>query len=281
MHNTIDAHHHFWTAAPPGHPRQSAVHTVLDQNYGPEDLIGKMQSAGVDGTVLIQSRNEASENDRLSAYATYDFVRGVVAWLPLDHPEAAYRELDRLDPSKLCGVRHLVADDPLDWANRASSISLFRDIARRGLAWDIVAVTPMQVVNVLKLAAAVPELMIVIDHLARPPLGSKGREPWARQIKDLAQCPTIAVKVSVGINSLLEWPTWTNNELLPYIDWACLHFGPTRLMLASNWPVVLLRANYDAAWNGLVSTICQLLPAQQDQNFLRGETAQNWYHLHP
>jgi L-fuconolactonase len=278
LHKTIDAHQHFWTNAPPGHSQQQAQ-SILDQKYGPEELIGQMQNVGVNGTVLIQSRNEAAENDRLTVYAQRDFVRGVVVWLPLDHPQAAHKELDRLDAWKLCGVRQLVADDPLEWVNREASISLFQEVARRGLVWDVVAVTPMQITNILKLATAVPDLRIVIDHLARPPLGSKGWEVWAQRIEDLARFPNIAAKVSVGFNALLEWPKWRNDELLPYLDCACQHFGPSRLMLASNWPVVLLKANYDTAWTSLVAAISQVLPAQNDQNSLTGKTAQNWYRL--
>jgi L-fuconolactonase len=137
----------------------------------------------------------------------------------------------------------------------------------------------MQITNILKLATAVPDLRIVIDHLARPPLGSKGWEVWAQRIEDLARFPNIAAKVSVGFNALLEWPKWRNDELLPYLDCACQHFGPSRLMLASNWPVVLLKANYDTAWTSLVAAISQVLPAQNDQNSLTGKTAQNWYRL--
>ncbi|MCI0143789.1 amidohydrolase family protein [Arthrobacter bambusae] len=277
----IDAHHHFWKTAAQAQPWRNPNHHVLARDYGPEQLRHELRNVGVDGTILVQSVDEPAENDRLAAYAANDFVMGAVAWLPLADPPSAYRELDRINPIKVCGVRQLIADDPLEWLTNRAIVDLFKELARRGLAWDVVPVTPGQVAAILKLSAVVPELKIVIDHLGRPPVDSQGWEPWACQIRELAHSPTTAVKVSVGINVLSTWNSWRRSDLLPYVEWAAQHFGPSRLMLASNWPIVLLKTNYPDAWRDLAATVSEVFPSQADQKQVSGGTATRWYGLAP
>ncbi len=279
MTHTIDTQHHFWKTAAQAQPWRDPSHHVLAKDYGPEQLVDELRNAGVQGTVLVQSVDEPAENDRLAGYAANDFVMGLVAWLPLADPPSAYRELDRMDPFKVCGVRQLIADDPLEWLTKSDTINLFREIARRGLAWDVVTTKPDQVAAILMLAAVVPELKIVIDHLNRPPLETRGWNPWAGQISELAGSPTIALKISVGISVLSMWDSWKGSDLFPYVEWAAQNFGPSRLMLASNWPVVLLNASYQTAWHDLSTTVSKVFPSQENKEQVRRGTAIRWYGL--
>lgn len=279
MGRTIDAHHHFWRTAAQEQPWRTDAHAALEADFGPEDLETELKTANIDGTVLMQSVDEPAENDRLSEYAKSDLVAGVVAWLPLADPKAALAELDRINPLKVCGVRTLIAQDPLAWLASTESVDLFREIARRGLAWDVVPVTSEQISSVLKLAAAVPELRIVVDHLGRPPVDTGGWQPWADHLKELAACPGVAVKVSVGIDVLTKWNSWQREDLIPYIKWVAEHFGASRLMMASNWPVILLKADYQRAWQDLSSAIREVFPDEADQILLKGGTAEKWYSL--
>jgi L-fuconolactonase len=226
----------------------------------------------------MQSVDEAAENDRLAAYARQTpTVAGVVGWLPLQDPAAARRELERADTYGWRGVRTLIGRDPLEWLDRREVQALFRDLAAQGLVWDVVPITADQVGAVLRLARDVPDLRLVVDHLARPPLDSGGWEPWAGQVADLAACPGVALKVSVGVDALTAWPSWQSEVLRPYVAHVLECFGPDRLMLASNWPVVLLRATYAEAWTDLTDAIAAAGAA--DLAEVTGGTAQRWYRL--
>lgn len=279
MTRTIDAHHHFWRTAAQEQPWRTDAHAALEADFGPEDLAAELKTADIDATILMQSVDEPAENDRLADYAKSELVAGVVAWLPLADPEAALAELNRMNPRKVCGVRTLIAQDPLEWLASEESVALFREIARRGLAWDVVPVTPEQIAAVLKLAAAVPDLRIVVDHLGRPPLDTQGWQPWADNLKDLSECPGIAVKVSVGIDVLTRWNAWQRGDLVPYVEWVAQHFGASRLMMASNWPVILLKADYQRAWQDLSATVREVFPDEADRALLMGGTAEKWYAL--
>jgi L-fuconolactonase len=276
---TIDAHHHFWRTAAQDQPWRTSAHAGLERDFEPDDLRPELLAAGVDATVLMQSVDEPAENERLARYAADPMVAGVVGWVPLADTRTARETLDALTFDKLCGVRCLVARDPLEWLRTPASLELFRSVAERGLAWDVVPITMEQTRAVEQLAQAVPELRIVVDHLGRPPLDSGEWQPWAGHVQRLAACPNVAVKVSVGIDALTAWPGWNAAVLEPYvaavIDW----FGPHRTMVASNWPVVLLRASYEQAWADLAALALARAPDDTARSALLGGTAADWYGL--
>jgi L-fuconolactonase len=273
---TVDAHHHFWQTARQEQPWRSAAHTELVADFEPADLAPLVDAAGVDATVLVESVDTAEENDRLARYAAaFPRVAGVVGWLPLADPAAARAELARADRARWCGVRCLVAREPLDWL----APDLMAELAAEGLAWDVVPVTDAQVEAVVALARRVPELRIVVDHLARPPLETGDLDGWAARLAALAACENVALKVSVGIDVLASWSRWEPAALAPVVAHAVAAFGPRRLMLASNWPVVTLRAGYRSAVRDLDAAVAAAGVDAAGLAEVRGGTATRWYRL--
>ena len=278
---TIDAHHHFWRTAAQDQPWRTSAHAGLERDFEPDDLRPELAAAGVDATILMQSVDEPAENVRLARYAADPLVAGVVGWLPLADARVARAALEELTLEKLCGVRCLVGKDPLDWLATPASVDLFTSIADRRLAWDIVPVTPEQTEAVQRLAGAVPELRIVVDHLGRPPLDSGRWQPWAGLMQRLAACPNVAVKLSVGIDALTAWSAWDPEILAPYVDAVIDWFTPARTMVASNWPVVLLRTSYQQAWTDTAAIALHHTPDDAARAALLGGTAADWYGLEP
>ena len=276
----VDAHHHFWRLSEQDQPWRTPAHEAIAADYGPGDLAEELARCGIDATVLIESVDTAAENDRLLEYArATPFVAGVVAWLPLTDPARARSELGRIRDPSVRGVRCLVGSAPLERLEKADAIALFRALADEGLAWDIVPVTAAQTQSVVRIARAVPSLRVVVDHLARPPVDSGGWQPWAEHVRQLADCPNVVLKVSIGLDVLASWPAWAAGELTRYVDWVAQCFGPGRLMLASNWPVVLLRSGYGQAWADLVESV-RLAGIDGDElDEVLGGTARRRYRL--
>lgn len=275
----VDAHQHYWKVDAQEQPWREVHHDAIARDFEPVHLKPLLAEAGIAGTVVMQSVDESAENDRLAAYAEDATVAGVVSWLPINDPDAARKELNRLSIPKHVGVRCLIADDPLDWLGDPAVIELFRELTARGLVWDVVPITPEQVENILALADRAPGLRIVIDHLGRPPIGEGGWEPWATNIARLAIRPSIAMKVSIGINVLSSWPQWDSEAVTPYVRHALNHFGAERLMLGTNWPVVLLRASYAQAWGDLSAVVDELIDDEVLSRAVRGGTAMSIYEL--
>jgi L-fuconolactonase len=277
---SIDAHHHYWrTPEHHQHWRDSGLPT-LARDFEPADLAVELERTGVAGTVLVESLDVPAENRYLLEYAARTpTVMGVVGWLPLREPAAAVATLDELAGHAVVrGIRYLVGREPADWLVEPGTTQVLRELARRDLAWDIVPVTTGHVDHVCTIAEAVPDLRIVADHLARPPLDTDAWEPWASDIARLASHPNVALKLSVGIDVLTRWPTWRPEQLARYVGWALEQFGPQRLMLASNWPVILLRRTYAETMANLLAALGGgLTPADLDE--VRAGTARRWYQL--
>lgn len=279
MPRIIDAHQHYWKTDAQDQPWREAHHDAIAHDFEPEDLLSHLHAAGITGTVVMQSVDEPGENDRLAAYAQHESVLGVVSWLPVREPATASAELARLEIPKQVGVRCLVADDPMDWLGDDAVVELFRDVAERGLAWDVVPITEAQIRNVMRLAETVPALRIVVDHLGRPPIDTGGWQPWADNIAALARSENVSVKVSVGINVLSAWDEWEPEAVRPFIAHVARLFGADRLMLASNWPVVLLRADYGTAWGDLRAALLEEFPDSAARDAVLGGTAERVYGL--
>jgi L-fuconolactonase len=67
--------------------------------------------------------------------------------------------------------------------------------------------------------------------------------------------------------------------LQPYVGHLVGTFGPHRLMLASNWPVVELRRPYERAWADLDASIRQAGMDAAGLAAVRKGTARSWYRL--
>jgi L-fuconolactonase len=266
----VDAHHHFWQTALQEQSWRDPAHTELERDFEAIDLAPLLKAANVDATVLIEHVDEPAENDRLAEYASTSFVAGVVAWLPLASPAEAMAELARIDGhSAVRGIRCLVGRDPLAWLTNPDTLEVMGALAERQWTWDVVVLDDTQAAQVCAVASQLPELRIVVDHLARPPLGSGTWETWTARLSRLAEHPNVALKVSVGLDVLTSW-TWSATELVPCVERAVETFGPGRCMLASNWPVVLMRRGYVETWTDLAAAVAH------DADVL-GDTAARWY----
>lgn len=281
MSKVIDAHQHFWKIDGQEQSWRTSAHAAIDKDYLPSSLEKDLNACEISGTVLMQSVDSEEENDRLFDFAhEASFVKGVVAWIPLNDGVAAKKELTRISKGQnLCGVRTLIAKDDLHWLTSNTSVELFKEISKMNLAWDVVPITDSQIAAVKKLAKLVPDLHIIIDHMGRPPVDSREWQPWAKNIEELSENSNVAIKISVGIDVLTAWSEWNKNELEKYIHHVLRNFGPDRSLLASNWPVVLLRNTYENSWRDLVELITSFGLSSQDLSKVMGGSATEWYGL--
>lgn len=284
----IDAHHHLWpmdaVAVQHWRPMNDEI---LRHAFEMDVLEPELASAGVAGTVLMQAADDPSENARLFAYAAESpLIKGVVAWAPLTRSQDARTIIEDLDSqrstlggSKLVGVRCLIGGSAADWALEPGSLDNFQRMADRGMTWDVVPITLEQVESVTQVAHRVPDLKVIIDHLARPPFRSDGWSAWCHGIARLANEPGIAMKLSVGVDALSSEAEWDRSALRPYVEYALDVFGPSRSMIASNWPVVLLKTSYADAWADMLAIITSAISSLEDLTQVTSDTACTWYSL--
>lgn len=274
----IDAHQHFWHLGRLRYSWPTPNQAVLYRTFDPRDLWPHLAAARIARTVVVQAAHDEAETEYLLDLAErYPWIAGVVGWVPLDQPERAHRLLERFGRrAKFVGVRHLIHEesDP-EWLLRAPVTEGLRVLAAWRVPFDVVAQFPRHLRLVPVVAERVPELRMVIDHLAKPPIRARVWEPWATQLAEAARCPMVYAKISGLITEAAE--TWTAADLAPYVDHALSHFGPRRLMFGSDWPVLLAAGSYER----VVAATEQLLGRldTDDQAWIFGRTAALFYGL--
>jgi L-fuconolactonase len=273
----IDAHHHLWDVDSGAYDWPTPDHGPIYRTFAPTDLAPLLAGGAIDGTVLVQTVNTIADTDSMLAVAAAEpWVRGVVGWVPLDDPVATARALDARDAPALCGVRHLIHRDPdPDWLLRPVVMAGLREVARRGLTFDVVAVFPDHLRHTPAIADALPDLTLVIDHLAKPPYRVPGWQAWCDQISAAARRPNVVAKVS-GLTTAAG-PGWTGEELWPALEVALEAFGADRLLFGSDWPVCLLASSYAAHLEALERLIGGL--AADEREAIMGGTATRAYRL--
>lgn len=273
----VDSHHHFWDISKMAYPWMPPGESVIRRNYLPADLRPELSAAGVARTVLVQANQTPHEAGFLLDLAgETDFVAGVVAWVDLQAPDVGDALDDLMTRDKLVGVRHQVEDDPDDdWLIRDSSVRGLKMVAERGLAYDVL-VKPRHLSRVPVLAEKVPDLRMVIDHIAKPLIGDGVTEPWARDIARVSEVPNLYCKVS-GMVTEADHSRWTVSELRPYVQHVVECFGMERLMFGSDWPVCLLAASYQQVLDAAMSAVGPLADNQRTA-FLTGN-ATRFYRL--
>lgn len=276
----VDSHQHFWDLEKVAYPWLVPAYGPIFRTFTPAELEPQLREAGIDRTILVQAADSFEDTDAMLAQAReHDWIAAVVGWVPLEDPAAAARALDEryLADPLFRGVRHLNHEeaDP-DWLVRPAVIEGLRVLQARGLVYEVVAVYPLHLGHVPTLARACPDLAIVIDHLAKPPIRDGDLAAWAADLRAAAAFPNVHAKVS-GLNTAADWAAWRAEDLVPAIEVALEAFGPGRLMFGSDWPVAILAGDYARVWaetNGALD-ILGLEPAEREA--ILGGTAARVY----
>jgi L-fuconolactonase len=276
----VDAHHHFWDPATADYPWLTDELATIRRAFGPADLAPELEAAGVEGTVLVQTRSSVDETvEFLATAAATPFVRGVVGWVDLTDPGVG-DVLARLRAGpggeRLVGIRHQAHDEPdPDWLVREHVVRGVAVVGGAGLAYDLL-VRERELPAALALARRLPDVRFVVDHLAKPRIASGELEPWATRLAEFRELDHVACKVS-GMVTEADWSSWIRRDLQPYVDRVLDVFGPDRLLFGSDWPVCLLAGGYADVVGAARATLGEL--GERDREKVFGGTAEAVYRL--
>ncbi|TIC79340.1 amidohydrolase family protein [Nocardioides sp. GY 10127] len=295
----VDAHLHVWDLARDGYPWLTPDLGPLHRTHVVGEVEADLDALGIDAVVLVQAEDSEDETDHLLAVAdASDRVAGVVGWLDLASPgetadglarrleagrlapctDAVAREVsggsERRSRGRLVGVRHLVHDDPrpdfLLLPPVLESLALLADL---GLPLDVPDAFPRHLEQVAAVAAQVPGLTVVVDHLAKPPRG-EDRGTWLAQLAAAARHPGVVAKVS-GLADAVD--PYDAAGLRPLWETALELFGPDRLLWGSDWPMDTARRGYAESCAPLLALADELAPAERAA--VLGGTAARVYSL--
>lgn len=279
MSRTIDAHQHFWQRGRfkgdvwLDEPR----HRPISGSFLPEDLKPLLHYHGLSGSVFVQTQHDVEENRwALDLAKQHPFILGVVGWVDLASPACEDQLLEFKANPKFVGVRHITqgeADD--DFIVRDDVVRGLRVLEKHRVPFDLLFFVK-HLKHAATLAKKLPDLPMVIDHLAKPRIQEHQVAGWIEPLKAAAKFPNVYCKLS-GMVTEADWKAWKPADLKPYVDAALEAFGPDRCMYGSDWPVCLLAAPYPGQYGALNEILSGLSASDRAKIF--GGTAEKFYGL--
>lgn len=274
----IDAHQHFWELGRFGYDwLNEPPLEPIRRTYLPTDLRTHLQAANVDKSVFVQTQHNLEETDWvLGLCAEHDFLAGVVGWVDLASPSCEDQLLRFREDPNFVGVRHVTHDEPDDdFIIREEIVRGLRVLEKHGVPFDLLFFVK-HLAHAQKLGQTLPNLPMVIDHLAKPEIKDGRLDNWEADFRAAAQFPNIYCKIS-GMVTEADWNNWKPQDLRPYVEIALDAFGPERCMIGSDWPVCELAGSYEEVI-GAAREVIQSLSDSEQADVL-GQTATRFYGL--
>lgn len=247
----IDTHTHFYDPTRPEGVPWPDKGTPLYRKVMPADWQALARPHGVRETIVVEASPWLEDNQWVLDLAAQEkSILGFVG--NLDPTDASFAQLlKRFAANPLfCGIRWRAELISLE-KNQPSVLAAAKLLASHGLQLDLNGpVTTLP--QATKLAADVPDLRIVIDHLGSPGDPKAMHPDWQKEIQKLARHPHVFMKVSALVEQVEcaegQAPTDTA-YYLPILDHLWQTFGTDRLIYGSNWPVSDRGAPYATVFN--------------------------------
>lgn len=273
----IDAHQHLWRIGQNGHEWPTPDLGEIYRDFGVEDLAAACDGLGLTGTVLVQSQpSDADTKWMLAVASVTPLIKGVIGWTDLAAPDAPQRIAFLARQPKLKGLRPMLQGLPQDdWILREDVRPALAALIAHDLAFDALVYT-RHLPFIGQLARRYPDLRIVIDHGAKPPLGhpeDMGR--WQDEIAAVGQNINVSCKLSGLLTEIAA--DQGDDVLTPCADHLLAIFGADRLMWGSDWPVVLLKDSYSHWFNWTLRWLTD--KPENTRTAIMGETARRFYQL--
>ncbi|SAK98474.1 amidohydrolase [Caballeronia calidae] len=298
----VDSHHHLWM-----HPTMpymledylsdaAAGHNIVASVYvetqaflrpeGPERLrpLGEIEFAN--GMAAMAANG---------AYGPCRACSAIVGHADLREGGAIGEFLDwaiRIAPERFRGVRQVTNEHPDEALYRyfkhrpprgimehPNFIAGLKELEKRRLSFDA-SVFHHQLPALAKLADAVPDLPIIVNHMGLAvalDMDAAGRtaifEDWRRRLREIAERPNVSCKIGgLGLPywgfGLEERDEATGFEALaalwrPYVRAAIDAFGPDRCMMESNFSADARSCGFVPLWNALKWSVRDMSAAEK------------------
>ncbi len=262
----LDSHHHLWDYDPTDYPWIDPD-SILARDYGFDDLKQQAEGCHREATIVVQARQSLKETDWLLGIAKdHPLCVGVVGWVPLMDAGIGDVLARYADEPMLKGVRHVIQDEPDPaFMLQPEFLRGLEALSTTNLRYDLL-IFGHQLPNSIKMVDHVPNLPIVLDHIAKPVIDpAKFDRDWAENISRLAERSNVCCKLS-GMVTEVRGESWNIETLRPYVEHVIACFGAGRLMFGSDWPVCRLRAEY-TEWVALVRELVGSMSAGEQDGF--------------
>ncbi|WP_017256938.1 amidohydrolase family protein [Pedobacter arcticus] len=261
----IDTHQHFWKYNPVKHAWINNEMAVIQKDFMPHDLQPILSIAGVSGCIAVQSDEEEADNDfLLDLSKKNEFIKGIVGWVDFLNSDISERLAYYSEVKAIKGFRYILQDK--EQRDLILSKEFIRGIVAMN-AYDFVydlLLLPDQLNYAEQLVSHFPNLVFVLDHLAKPMIESGEINAWKTAVTALARHENVYCKVS-GVITEADWKNWKQEDLIPYMDVVFSAFGMDRVMFGSDWPVCNLAGDYQKVMRVVAQQVNSLSVNEQEK----------------
>ncbi len=275
----IDAHQHFWKRSEPFNYAwlDTEPKATIRHDHMPPDLKPLLHQEGVDFSVCVQTQHDLAENRwALGLAERTPFIAGVVGWVDLASPDCERQLAEFKDHPKFVGVRHVTQDEPDDdfiiWPDVLRGLGVLQ---KHRVPFDLLFFVK-HLRHVPALARQLPDLPMVIDHVAKPNIRERRFDEWRLPFCEAGKYQNLYCKLS-GMITEADWRHWKPTDLKPYVQTALETFGAARCLFGSDWPVCKLAGSYGRVKAALEDALGPLTQSERDLIF--GGTAMKFYRL--
>jgi L-fuconolactonase len=245
----IDTHTHFYDPTRPQGVPWPAKGSKLHRTVLPADWLAVASPHGVKETVIVEASAWVEDNQWILDLAEKEkCIVGFVGHLDPGPEFATHLKRFAKNPG-FRGIRWS-GNFLLDDAKRDLIFAGAKLLADHGLELDLNG-PPAALAPAAKLAAEIPALRIVINHLGASGDPQSLRPEWKPAIIEVAKQPNVFMKVSALVEQVKcpegQAPRDTA-YYQPVLDHLWEHFGPDRLIYGSNWPVSDRGAPYEVVF---------------------------------
>src|SRR5205823_9572714 len=229
----LDTHQHFWRYTSNEYGWIDDSMRSLRRDFLPEHLVPELKRAGVNASIVVQTRQTLEETRWLLQVAESEpAVIGVIGWVNLCSANVRSELAEFAGNERLLGVRHIVQSEPDDrFLLRPEFLRGIGALQEFGLTYDML-IYARHLPVAAEFVEHFPKQRFVLDHLAKPDVKSQQLQPWEAAIRTLAKFDNVVCKLS-GLVTEADWKTWKPTDIVPYLDVALDAFGPDRLMIGS------------------------------------------------
>jgi L-fuconolactonase len=246
----IDTHTHFYDPTrPEGIPWPREDNELLYRTVLPEHHRAESQTEGVTGTVVVEASSWLEDNQWILNLAADDpWIVGLVGHVD-PNQEAFGSDIERLaDNPLLRGIR--LGGSWFEDIDAGSLMSDVETLAKKGLELDVL-MNVDRWDNLCELAKRIPELTIVINHIALVPVdGNAPDQHWVECMNRAADFPKVYMKGSGVVETTVDKPAPADPAYYtPTLDALWEAFGEDRIVYGSNWPVSDAYTDYSTMIN--------------------------------
>jgi predicted TIM-barrel fold metal-dependent hydrolase len=202
---------------------------------------------------------------------------GIAGVLAACRPESENfpAHLESILHPKLKGLRRVLHTQPDELSQMPRFAQNLARLAPHRLTFDL-CLRPQQLPLGVNLVRQLADVQFVLDHCGIPNIKGGELDPWRQHIRELAQFPNLACKIS-GVVAYCDPQQVNAKAIQPFIEHCVECFGWDRVLFGGDWPVCSLTSTL-GRWVEIAKELVRTESAERRRKFF-AENAEKIYGL--